>query len=55
MKILADWLTDLKDYLLFFTGSDASKNMEEQELKEILLHAIPNAWSKHVYLKGLDF
>ena len=29
--------------------------MAPEELDDILLYAVPNAWAKHAYLQGWDF
>ena len=41
-KRFATRFTDLYNYLLLFLGSTESNNMDEAELKNILLHTVPN-------------
>ena len=45
-------LTELKNYLLLFPGSSASKKISPEELNGIPLHSVPNGWGKKVYLQG---
>ena len=33
----------------------ASKKMPTEEIKEILLHVVPDGWAKQAYLQGLGF
>ena len=54
-KRFAARLTELNNYLLLFPGSSATKKIRPEELKDILLHAIPNVWAKQTYLQGWDF
>ena len=52
-KNFAARLTEMNNFLPLFPGSEASKKMETEELNEILLHAVPNAWAKKSYLKKI--
>ena len=54
-KIFAARLAELNNYLLLFPGSDKSKNIDEAELNNILLHDLPNGWAKQSYLQGWYF
>ena len=51
MKRLADCLTDLNNYLPYFPGYSNYRKMEEEELNDILLHAIPNGIEIQAYLQ----
>ena len=46
---------EINSVLPLFSGSDASKKMEMEELNEILLHTVLNGWSKQSYLQGWGF
>ena len=52
MKILAVCITDLKNYLPSFPGSNDSKKMEEDNINNILLHTIPNGWRNRLTFKA---
>ena len=54
-KRFAARLTEINNFLPLFPGSDASKKMEMENLNEILLHAVPNGWTKQSYLQGWVF
>ena len=45
----------MNGYLPLFHRSDASMKMVPEELNVILLHDIPNGWSKKAYIKSFDF
>ena len=47
--------SEINNFLPFLPGSDATKNMPDKELNEILIHAVPNGWEKQSYLQGQDF
>ena len=51
-KCFAERLKEMNNFLPLFPGLDASKKMEMEELNNILLHAVPNGWSKQSYLQG---
>ena len=53
-KIFVVRLADINNYISLFPGSDKSKTMDEAELNKILLHYVPNIWSKQYYLQGWD-
>ena len=55
MKIFAAKPTKLNNDLYRFPGSSSSKKMAPEELNDILLHAVPNAWAKQAYLQGRYF
>ena len=42
-------LTDIKNYLSLFPGSNDSNNMDKAELNKILLHTVPNEWANNSY------
>ena len=48
-------LTELNNYLPFFLGYSAAKNMPPEYLNEILLHAVPNSRAKQAYIQGWEF
>ena len=48
-------LTDLKNHLQMFPGSDNRNKMDEDKLNKILLYAVPSGRDKHSYLQGQDF
>ena len=54
-KRFAARLTEINNFLPLLPWSDASNKMEMEELNEILLHEVPNGWSKQSYLQGWDF
>ena len=54
-KCFAVRLTGMNNFLPLLPGLDVSKNMTHEELSEILLHTIPNAWTKQSYLRGWYF
>ena len=54
-KKVAARLTELINKLLILPGSCFSKKMIPEEINEILLHSVPNAWAKQAYLQGWDF
>ena len=43
-------LTEINNFLPIFPGSDASNKMEAGELNNIILHKVPNVWTKKSYL-----
>ena len=45
-KSFAAQLTEIKNFIPFFPGSDATNNITPEELNKILLHAVPNVWAK---------
>ena len=45
----------MNNFLPLFLGSDVTKKMTHEELNEIILHAVPNAWVKQSYLQGWYF
>ena len=51
-KIFAARLTELNNYLPLLPGSSAAKKMDPEELNEILLRAVPNAWARQAYIQG---
>ena len=55
MKDLAACLININNYLPLLPGSDNSNKMEEDYLKEILLHDVLNEWFKEAYLQGWYF
>ena len=48
-------LKEIINFLPLFHGSYATNNIPPEEINEILLHAVPNGWSKQDYLQGWDF
>ena len=54
-KIFAARLTELNIYLPLLPGSSAAKKIYSEELKNILLHAVPNLWGKKTYIQGWGF
>ena len=44
LKRFAAQLTEINNFLHILPSFDAKKNMTNEELKEILLHALPNGW-----------
>ena len=46
---------ELDNYLPLFPGSRTSKKIPPKELNNILLHTVPNGWTKQAYLQGWDF
>ena len=54
MKIFSEQLKELKNCLSLFPGSYDSKNMEDEELNDGLIQAIPNGWSNQAYIQGWD-
>ena len=44
LKRFAAQLTEINNFLHILPSLDAKKNMTNEELKEILLHALPNGW-----------
>ena len=54
-KRFTERLSEINNFNSLFHGLDATKNMPSEELDEILLHAVPNGWSKKAYLQGWDF
>ena len=48
-------LTDLKNHLQMFPGSDNSNKTDEYELNNIILYASPIGWDKQYYLQGWNF
>ena len=54
-KRFAARLTENNNLLPLLPVLDASKKIETEELKKILLHAVPNGWSKQSYLQGCYF
>ena len=55
MKIFATQLTQLNNYLPLFPRSSISKKMAPEELNDILLRAILNAWAEQSYLQVWGF
>ena len=47
-------MIDINKYLSVFPGSKESNKIWETELNEILLHRMPNRWSRQTYVKGFD-
>ena len=54
-KIFVARLTKINNYLPLFSGSSAAKKIPPKELNNIILHAVPNSWTKKAYLQGWDF
>ena len=54
-KRFAARLMEISNFLLLSPGLDVSKKITHEELNEILLHAVPNAWAKQSYLRGWYF
>ena len=50
-KIFAARLTKMNNFLLILSESDASKKMNNEDLNNFLLCAVPNAWVKESYLQ----
>ena len=48
-------LMEINNFLPLFPGYDPTKKIPSKELNEILLHAVPNGWGKHSYLRGWYF
>ena len=44
----------LNGYLASFQGAIMDDNIGVTELNEILLHSMPNSYSKQAYVQGLD-
>ena len=53
-KIWNIGMIDINKYLSVFPGSKESNKIWETELNEILLHRMPNRWSRQTYVKGFD-
>ena len=45
-------MVELNEYLDIFPGSKASRKIGKMELNEIILHIMPNGWSRQVYMQG---
>ena len=48
-------MNDINESFDIFPGSKASRNIGKMELNEIILHIMPNGWSRQVYMQGFWF
>ena len=48
-------LTGMNNFLPLSPVSDLTKKIPSEELNEILIHAVPNRWSKQSYIQGWVF
>ena len=55
LRLYADYIIDLNEYLTAFTGAKASDEIGETKLNTILLNSMPNGQSQHGYTQGFDF
>ena len=55
LKRFAAQLTEINNFLHILPSLDAKKNMTNEELKEILLHALPNGWENQSWLQVWNF
>ena len=45
---------ELNNQLPLLPGSSAAKIMDPKELNKILLHDVPNSWTRKAYIQGWD-
>ena len=48
------WMMDIAKYIHFFPGGDATKKLEDMDLRNIILHSDLNSWANQAYLQGFE-
>ena len=57
LKIIkyAEILSNINKYIPLFLGLENQRNMEEEYMKNIPLHLVPNRWIKQAYPQGFKY